>query len=65
MARWAPNQEGPHGGPTQSLVIVVEEGLAVFGYESLVIYWGFYEGTRWAISSWTKRVIGFTTIIGT
>jgi hypothetical protein len=37
MARWVPNQEGPHGGP-QRLVIVVEEGLAVFGSERLVIY---------------------------
>ena len=49
-----PNQVGLHDTPSQSLVIVVEEGLFVPGFKQLVIYLGAYSGVCGTVSSWTK-----------
>lgn len=49
-----PNQVGPHDASSQSLVIVVEEGLLVPGFKQPIVYSGAYSGVRGTISNWTK-----------
>ena len=52
--RQVPNQVEPHDEPSQSLVIAVEEGLAVHGFNQPMMYWGAYEGAHWVITSWNE-----------
>lgn len=34
------------GVPTQSLVIVMEEGPSIFEFDQPIVYWGAYEGAH-------------------